>query len=274
MSTSSIAEIHGTSLISFNVNEPFSIATIRSEHGFLLQQKYASFVPLKTLKSDNFLAIATRSIQENGKSPEGLFELCLHGLLSALFSHVLSIASTSVCEVPTELDAMCSNECAEVFMAFTSTQQSYPAYRVPHLRHDQLLPLADYKRKESLVLITCIIGQAFFTLANGSVLSDGQEVGSVVAILVLAHLRYIYTEGTVCLDGLPITNVNLDVLRSSITVIAQTRGASLETLFNISTLTLCKGTLRQDLSPFYHDATLNDSRSKKLKMRKLRWIQR
>ena len=39
--------------------------------------------------------------------------------------------------------------------------------------------------------------------------------------LTLALLRCIFTEGTVYFDGIPTNTINLDVLRSSITIIPQ-----------------------------------------------------
>uniref|UniRef100_A0A0W0F5R1 P-loop containing nucleoside triphosphate hydrolase protein n=1 Tax=Moniliophthora roreri TaxID=221103 RepID=A0A0W0F5R1_MONRR len=66
--------------------------------------------------------------------------------------------------------------------------------------------------------------------------------------LTLALLRGIPTTGEVYYDGLPTSSVNLDALRSGITIIPQ-----VPELFS--------GTLRQNLDPFeeYDDVTLNDA---------------
>jgi ABC-type multidrug transport system fused ATPase/permease subunit len=66
--------------------------------------------------------------------------------------------------------------------------------------------------------------------------------------LTLALLRCIVTDGTVYYDGIPTNSVNLDALRSSITIIPQVPE-------------LLNGTLRQNLDPFnqFDDARLNDA---------------
>ncbi|KAL7284518.1 hypothetical protein ACG7TL_001809 [Trametes sanguinea] len=66
--------------------------------------------------------------------------------------------------------------------------------------------------------------------------------------LTLALLRCILTEGNVRYDGLPTEKINLDALRSSITIIPQVPE-------------LLSGTLRQNLDPFseHDDAVLNDA---------------
>ncbi|KAF7977572.1 hypothetical protein HWV62_3150, partial [Athelia sp. TMB] len=74
------------------------------------------------------------------------------------------------------------------------------------------------------------------------------RTGSGKSSLTLALLRCILTEGNVYYDGLPIHSLNLDALRSNITIIPQSPE-------------LLAGTLRQNLDPFdqYDDATLNDA---------------
>ncbi|KAI0782161.1 multidrug resistance-associated ABC transporter [Abortiporus biennis] len=74
------------------------------------------------------------------------------------------------------------------------------------------------------------------------------RTGSGKSSLTLALLRCILTEGDVYYDGLPTKDINLDVLRSNITIIPQVPE-------------LLSGTLRENLDPFsqYDDATLNDS---------------
>ncbi|KAI0633973.1 P-loop containing nucleoside triphosphate hydrolase protein [Trametes polyzona] len=66
--------------------------------------------------------------------------------------------------------------------------------------------------------------------------------------LTLALLRCIATEGEVFYDGLPISNVNLEALRSCVTIIPQVPE-------------LLSGTLRQNLDPFseHDDCILNDA---------------
>ena len=66
--------------------------------------------------------------------------------------------------------------------------------------------------------------------------------------LTLALLRCILTEGKVTYDGLDISKLNLDALRSNITIIPQVPE-------------LMSGTLRQNLDPFseHDDATLNNA---------------
>ncbi|TFK46964.1 multidrug resistance-associated ABC transporter [Heliocybe sulcata] len=74
------------------------------------------------------------------------------------------------------------------------------------------------------------------------------RTGSGKSSLTLSLLRCIPTEGTVYYDGKPTDSVNLDALRSHITIIPQVPE-------------LLSGTLRQNLDPFdqYDDATLNDA---------------
>ncbi|PSR81332.1 hypothetical protein PHLCEN_2v6411 [Hermanssonia centrifuga] len=74
------------------------------------------------------------------------------------------------------------------------------------------------------------------------------RTGSGKSTLTLALLRCIYTEGTVWYDGIPTHTVNLDALRSNITIIPQVPE-------------LLSGTLRQNLDMFnqYDDAALNDA---------------
>ncbi|KAF8845471.1 hypothetical protein BDN67DRAFT_993677 [Paxillus ammoniavirescens] len=74
------------------------------------------------------------------------------------------------------------------------------------------------------------------------------RTGSGKSSLTLSLLRCIPIEGTVYFDGIPTSAVNLDVLRSNVTIIPQIPE-------------LLSGTLRQNLDPFdqYDDATLNDA---------------
>ncbi|KAK0480768.1 hypothetical protein IW261DRAFT_1474488 [Armillaria novae-zelandiae] len=87
-----------------------------------------------------------------------------------------------------------------------------------------------------------------FTIKSGERIGIVGRTGSGKSSLTLSLLRCINTEGTVYYDGLPTTAVNLDALRSKITIIPQVPE-------------LLSGTLRQNLDPFdqYDDATLNDA---------------
>ncbi|KAJ7650107.1 multidrug resistance-associated ABC transporter [Roridomyces roridus] len=74
------------------------------------------------------------------------------------------------------------------------------------------------------------------------------RTGSGKSSLTLALLRSIYTEGIVYYDGIPTSSVNLDALRSNITIIPQIPE-------------LLSGSLRHNLDPFdqYDDLTLNNA---------------
>ncbi|EMD39554.1 hypothetical protein CERSUDRAFT_150095 [Gelatoporia subvermispora B] len=74
------------------------------------------------------------------------------------------------------------------------------------------------------------------------------RTGSGKSSLTLALLRCITTEGRVCFDGIPTDTINLDALRSNVTIIPQVPE-------------LLSGTLRQNLDPFgqHDDAVLNDA---------------
>ncbi|KAL0950639.1 hypothetical protein HGRIS_007427 [Hohenbuehelia grisea] len=87
-----------------------------------------------------------------------------------------------------------------------------------------------------------------FRIKSGERVGVVGRTGSGKSSLTLSLLRCIYTEGNVQYDGIPTASVNLDALRSSITIIPQVPE-------------LLSGTLRQNLDPFsqYDDATLNDA---------------
>ncbi|KZP21077.1 P-loop containing nucleoside triphosphate hydrolase protein [Athelia psychrophila] len=87
-----------------------------------------------------------------------------------------------------------------------------------------------------------------FNVRSGERIGVVGRTGSGKSSLTLALLRCILTEGNVYYDGLPTHSLNLDALRSSITIIPQSPE-------------LLSGTLRQNLDPFdqYDDATLNDA---------------
>ncbi|KAF8919768.1 P-loop containing nucleoside triphosphate hydrolase protein [Mucidula mucida] len=84
-------------------------------------------------------------------------------------------------------------------------------------------------------------------LENVTLLVVGRT-GSGKSSLALSLLRCIYTEGEVIFDGNTTNAVNLDILRSKITLIPQVPE-------------LLSGTLRENLDPFqrHDDATLNDA---------------
>ncbi|KII94420.1 hypothetical protein PLICRDRAFT_36691 [Plicaturopsis crispa FD-325 SS-3] len=87
-----------------------------------------------------------------------------------------------------------------------------------------------------------------FHIKSGERVGVVGRTGSGKSSLTLSLLRCIFTEGTVYYDGIPTSSVNLDTLRSNITIIPQVPE-------------LLSGSLRQNLDPFsqYDDATLNDA---------------
>ncbi|PPR05406.1 hypothetical protein CVT24_008020 [Panaeolus cyanescens] len=87
-----------------------------------------------------------------------------------------------------------------------------------------------------------------FHIKSGQRIGIVGRTGSGKSSLTLAILRCILTEGTIYYDGIPTKSINLDALRSNITIIPQTPE-------------LLSGTLRRNLDPFeqYDDATLNDA---------------
>ncbi|KZV67808.1 P-loop containing nucleoside triphosphate hydrolase protein [Peniophora sp. CONT] len=87
-----------------------------------------------------------------------------------------------------------------------------------------------------------------FTVRSGERVGIVGRTGSGKSSLTLSLLRCILTEGSVILDGIDTSNLNLDVLRSNITIIPQVPE-------------LLSGTLRENLDPFseHDDATLNDA---------------
>ncbi|KAI1792393.1 P-loop containing nucleoside triphosphate hydrolase protein [Ganoderma leucocontextum] len=87
-----------------------------------------------------------------------------------------------------------------------------------------------------------------FEIKSGERIGIVGRTGSGKSSLALSLLRCILTEGKVYYDGIPTDSINLDVLRSNITIIPQMPE-------------LLGGTLRQNLDPFgqHDDATLNDA---------------
>ncbi|KXN81115.1 ATP-binding cassette transporter abc4 [Leucoagaricus sp. SymC.cos] len=87
-----------------------------------------------------------------------------------------------------------------------------------------------------------------FEVKSGERVGIVGRTGSGKSSLTLALLRCIFTEGNVHYDGLKTSNLNLDDLRSKVTIIPQIPE-------------LLSGSLRHNLDPFdqYDDATLNDA---------------
>ncbi|KAH7906916.1 P-loop containing nucleoside triphosphate hydrolase protein [Hygrophoropsis aurantiaca] len=87
-----------------------------------------------------------------------------------------------------------------------------------------------------------------FHIASGERVGIVGRTGSGKSSLTLSLLRCIFTEGNVYYDGIPTSAINLENLRSNITIIPQVPE-------------LLTGTLRQNLDPFdqHDDATLNNA---------------
>ncbi|TDL21471.1 P-loop containing nucleoside triphosphate hydrolase protein [Rickenella mellea] len=87
-----------------------------------------------------------------------------------------------------------------------------------------------------------------FDVTSGERIGVVGRTGAGKSSFALALLRAIKTSGTVHYDGIPTHSINLDALRSSITLIPQQPE-------------LLHGTLRKNLDPFgqYDDSTLNDA---------------
>ncbi|KAI0357917.1 P-loop containing nucleoside triphosphate hydrolase protein [Trametes cingulata] len=91
-----------------------------------------------------------------------------------------------------------------------------------------------------------VLHEVTFEVASGERVGIVGRTGSGKSSLTLALLRCILTEGTVRYDGIETGKINLDALRSNITIIPQVPE-------------LLSGTLRQNLDPFseHDDAVLN-----------------
>lgn len=87
-----------------------------------------------------------------------------------------------------------------------------------------------------------------FDIKSGERIGVVGRTGSGKSSLTLSLLRSIPTEGEMLYDGIPTKSINLDALRSSITIIPQHPE-------------LLSGSLRENLDPFseHTDATLNDA---------------
>ncbi|KAI0373549.1 multidrug resistance-associated ABC transporter [Pilatotrama ljubarskyi] len=93
-----------------------------------------------------------------------------------------------------------------------------------------------------------VLHEISFEVKSGERIGIVGRTGSGKSSLTLALLRCILTEGKVYYDGIATDSINLDALRSNITIIPQTPE-------------LLSGTLRKNLDPFeqHDDSTLNDA---------------
>ncbi|KAI0746563.1 P-loop containing nucleoside triphosphate hydrolase protein [Daedaleopsis nitida] len=93
-----------------------------------------------------------------------------------------------------------------------------------------------------------VLHDVSFEVAPGERIGIVGRTGSGKSSLTLSLLRCILTEGKVRYDGIATDSINLDALRSNITIIPQVPE-------------LLSGTLRQNLDPFseHDDAVLNDA---------------
>ncbi|KZT65223.1 P-loop containing nucleoside triphosphate hydrolase protein, partial [Daedalea quercina L-15889] len=93
-----------------------------------------------------------------------------------------------------------------------------------------------------------VLHELSFEVKSGERVGIVGRTGSGKSSLTLSLLRCIITEGKVYYDGFATDEINLDVLRSNITIIPQVPE-------------LLSGTLRQNLDPFeqHDDAVLNDA---------------
>ncbi|KAF8213507.1 P-loop containing nucleoside triphosphate hydrolase protein [Mycena galopus ATCC 62051] len=93
-----------------------------------------------------------------------------------------------------------------------------------------------------------VLHDVSFNIQSGERVGVVGRTGSGKSSLTLALLRCIFTEGVVYYDGVPTSSINLDALRSNITIIPQIPE-------------LLTGSLRKNLDLFeqYDDATLNSA---------------
>lgn len=93
-----------------------------------------------------------------------------------------------------------------------------------------------------------VLHEISFEVKSGERVGIVGRTGSGKSSLTLSLLRCIFNEGSVFYDGVDTANINLDTLRSSITIIPQVPE-------------LLSGTLRENLDPFgeHDDVTLNSA---------------
>ncbi|KZV76922.1 P-loop containing nucleoside triphosphate hydrolase protein [Peniophora sp. CONT] len=93
-----------------------------------------------------------------------------------------------------------------------------------------------------------VLHEISFEVKSGERVGIVGRTGSGKSSLTLSLLRCIFNEGSIFYDGADTANINLDTLRSSITIIPQVPE-------------LLSGTLRENLDPFseHDDATLNSA---------------
>ncbi|KAJ7462775.1 P-loop containing nucleoside triphosphate hydrolase protein [Mycena galericulata] len=93
-----------------------------------------------------------------------------------------------------------------------------------------------------------VLEDVTFNIQSGERVGIVGRTGSGKSSLTLSLLRCIFTDGTVYYDGIPTSSLNLDALRSNITIIPQIPE-------------LLTGSLRKNLDLFeqYDDATLNNA---------------
>ncbi|KAG9089172.1 hypothetical protein FS749_001555, partial [Ceratobasidium sp. UAMH 11750] len=136
----------------------------------------------------------------------------------------------------------------ERIQAYVQIEQE-PA-SVPEKRPPAYWPASGKIVVESLIARYAVDGPAVlhdlsFVIESGERVGVVGRTGSGKSSLTLALLRMIPTEGTVYYDGIPTHDLNLDALRSNITIIPQHPE-------------LISGTVRQNLDPFdeHDDAVL------------------
>ncbi|KAF9516655.1 hypothetical protein BS47DRAFT_1371638 [Hydnum rufescens UP504] len=93
-----------------------------------------------------------------------------------------------------------------------------------------------------------VLHELSFEIKSGEKVGVVGRTGSGKSSLTLSFLRLIPTDGEIFYDGIPVSSINLEALRGSITIIPQQPE-------------LLSGTLRQNLDPFdqHDDSTLNDA---------------
>ncbi|KAJ3564415.1 hypothetical protein NP233_g8309 [Leucocoprinus birnbaumii] len=99
-----------------------------------------------------------------------------------------------------------------------------------------------------------VLHDVSFEIKSGERVGIVGRTGSGKSSLTLALLKCIFTEGSVIYDGIETSDLNLDALRSKVTIIPQIIYRSIKP-------ELLSGSLRHNLDPFdqYDDATLNDA---------------